>query len=277
MAFLAPAIVALVLLRLLPAVWALVTSLFHQSFVQGGLVWVGIGNYIALFSSPGFLQSVGVTLLFTLLVNPIQIAIAFVLAVLYTRRFAGSKFWRSLVILPVAAPGAVTTVIWSVIYRPDGLGNALLGMFGIPHQPFLTSAGQSLLSIIILLSWGGVGYWMLFLIAGLNDVPTEYYEAASLDGASRWRQMWQITLPLVRRPLAFVLVADTVANFLIFAPVQILTQGGPNGSTNLLMYDIYSRAYTLDDIGGADAEVVILVLVTLLIVALQFRLLRSDE
>ncbi len=118
---------------------------------------------------------------------------------------------------------------------------------------------------------------MMFLIAGINDIPRSYYEAASLDGASAWRQLWTITFPLVRRPLAFVLVADTVSNLLVFAPVQILTKGGPEGSTNLLMYDIFTRAYTLGDLNTAQAEVVILVLITLVIVALQFRLLKTED
>jgi multiple sugar transport system permease protein len=277
LAFLAPSLLALFLLRLLPAGIALVSGLFHDSFVQGGEVWVGFGNYINLFSSSEFLQSLGVTLLFAVIINPLQIAVSFALAVLYTRKAAGSKVWRSLVVLPVAAPPAVSTVIWSVIYRPSGLGNSILAIFGIPDQPFLTSTQQSLFAIIVLMSWGGVGYWMLFLIAGINDVPPELHEAASIDGASAWRRLWQITLPLVRRPLAFVLVADTVSNFLVFAPVQILTQGGPQGSTNLLMFDIYSRAYTLDDVNGADAEVILLILITLIIVAIQFRLLRNQE
>jgi len=218
-----------------------------------------------------------VTLLFAVIINPLQVAAAFLLAVLFTRRAAGSKFWRSMVILPIAVPPAVSAVIWSVIYRPDGLANAFLAVLGIPPQPFLTSPQQALLSIMILLSWIGVGYWMMFLIAGINDIPSSYYEAASIDGASSWRQLWSITFPLLRRPLAFVLVADTVSNFLVFAPVQILTKGGPNGSTNLLMYDLYTRAYTFADINKAQAEVVILVLITVVIVAVQFRMLKSED
>ncbi|WP_431246570.1 carbohydrate ABC transporter permease [Leifsonia xyli] len=277
LAFLAPALLALVVLRLVPAIDALWESFFHKSLLQGGSVFVGLGNYAELFSSRDFLGSLGVTLLFTVVVNPLQVGVALVLAVLYTKRSAGSRLWRSLVILPIAVPPAVSAVIWSVIYRPDGLANSFLSLVGIPPQPFLTSPQQALWCIIVLLSWIGVGYWMLFLIAGLNDIPASYYEAASLDGASGWRQLWSITFPLLRRPLAFVLVADTVSNLLVFAPVQILTKGGPQGATNLLMYDIYNRAYTLGDLNKAQAEVIILVLLTVAIVALQFRLLRSDE
>jgi multiple sugar transport system permease protein len=274
--FLLPALLALLVLRLAPAAVALVDSL-SRTTLFGGTSFVGLGNYIELFANPDFQNAVGVTLLFSVLINPLQIAAALLLAVLFTRRSAGSKFWRSMIILPIAVPPAVSAVVWSVIYRPDGLANSFLAVFGIPPQPFLTSPYQALLCIMILLSWIGVGYWMMFLIAGLNDIPSSYYEAASIDGASAWRQLWSITLPLLRRPLAFVLVADTVSNFPVFAPVQILTKGGPNGSTNLLMYDLYTRAYTFGDINKAQAEVVILVLITVAIVAVQFRLLRSED
>ncbi len=277
MLFLAPALVSLALLRIIPAVVALKDSLFAESLLRGGRAFVGLGNYTALLSSADFRHTLLVTLIFTVIVNPLQIAVAFLLAVLYVQRAAGSRIWRSLVILPIAAPPAVSAVIWSVIYRPDGLGNSVLDLLHLPAQPFLTSSSQALPSIIVLLSWIGVGYWMLFLIAGINDIPDEVQEAASLDGITAWRRLWSITLPLVRRPLAFVLVADTVSNLLVFAPVQILTKGGPNGSTNLLMYDVYTRAYAIGDLHTAQAEVILLVLVSLVIVGLQFRLLRGDS
>ncbi|SCG72189.1 carbohydrate ABC transporter permease [Micromonospora inositola] len=275
--FLLPALISLGILRLFPAGVALVDGFFRESLLRGGRSFVGLHNYVDLISNPDFRQSVGVTLLFTLIVNPLQVAVALLLAILFTQRAAGSHWWRSLVILPIATPPAVSAVIWSVIYRPDGLANGFLEMLRLPPQPFLTSPVQALPAIIILLSWIGVGYWMLFLIAGINDIPAQVNEAASLDGAGWWRRLWHITLPLVRRPLAFVLVADTVSNLLVFAPVQILTKGGPNGSTNLMMYDIYNRAYAIGDIHTGQAEVILLVAVTLVVVAAQFRLLRGDD
>ncbi|MEU8226215.1 sugar ABC transporter permease [Kribbella sp. NPDC048915] len=277
LAFLAPALICLAVLRIVPAISAVVESFYTESLLRGGRVFAGLGNYTDLLANKDFRQSVGVTLLFTLLVNPIQVAVSFLLAVLFTQRAAGAKLWRTLVILPIATPPAVSAVIWSVIYRPDGLANGVLERLGLPAQPFLTSSSQVLPSLIVLLSWIGVGYWMLFLIAGIQEVPVEVREAALLDGASAWRRMVSVILPLVRRPLAFVLVADTVSNLLVFAPVQILTKGGPNGNSNLLMYDVYSRAYAIGDLNVAQAEVVILVALTLVIVAAQFRLLRGGE
>ncbi|MET9274509.1 sugar ABC transporter permease [Kribbella sp. NPDC003557] len=277
LAFLAPALVCLAVLRIVPAISAVVESFYTESLLRGGRVFAGLGNYTDLLSNKDFRQSVGVTLLFTVLVNPIQVAVSFLLAVLFTQRAAGARLWRTLVILPIATPPAVSAVIWSVIYRPDGLANGVLERLGLPAQPFLTSPSQVLPSLIVLLSWIGVGYWMLFLIAGIQEIPVEVREAALLDGAGPWRRMVSVVLPLVRRPLAFVLVADTVSNLLVFAPVQILTKGGPNGNSNLLMYDVYSRAYAIGDIHVAQAEVVILVALTLAIVAGQFRLLRGDQ
>jgi multiple sugar transport system permease protein len=277
LAFLAPALLSLAVLRIVPTGAALIDSFYTESLLRGGRVFAGLGNYSDLLSNPDFRKSVGVTLLFTVLVNPIQVAVSFLLAVLFTQRAAGTKAWRTLVILPIATPPAVSAVIWSVIYRPDGLANGVLERLGLPAQPFLTSPDQVLPALIVLLSWIGVGYWMLFLVAGIQDIPAEVREAALLDGAGAWRRMISVTLPLVRRPLAFVLVADTVSNLLVFAPVQILTKGGPNGNSNLLMYDIYSRAYAIGDLHVAQAEVVVLVALTLAIVAAQFRLLRADQ
>ena len=160
--------------------------------------------------------------------------------------------------------------------RKDGIVNAALVAVGIGEQPFLTSPTQALPSIMLVVSWIGVGYWMVFLIAGLQDIPNAYLEAAAIDGANWWRKFWHVVLPLMRRPLAFVLVANTVANFILFAPIQALTGGGPRGATNLIMFDTYQNAFVVGDRATASAQVVILLIIMLSIVILQFRLLSAD-
>lgn len=239
LAFVAPALVALVLFRILPTLQAVIGS-FQ---VRGE--FVGFENYRFLVESESFRQSMATTLLFGLIINPFQILLALALAVLLTQRLPGNRIWRTLIFLPVAVPLLVSAVVWGIAVRPDGPINALLGAMGFGSQPFLTSPDQALLSIVVLASWVGVGYWMTFLIAGLQDIPADYGEAAAIDGAGWWRAFVQITLPLLRRPLAFVLVADTVANFLLFAPVQVLTRGGPAEATNLIMFEIYRQAYSV--------------------------------
>lgn len=276
-AFLLPGLAALIVLRVIPAGIAIVESLYHTSVLSGLTRFVRLDNYKDLLSDSTFRKSVLVTGLFNLIINPLQIAVALALAVLFNRDRSDSRWFRTFVFLPTAVPAIASAVVWGVAFQPNGIVNSLFGLVGIPAQPFLTSPSQALGCIMVMLSWIGVGYWMMFLIAGLNEIPVELSEASKLDGANAWQNFWRITLPLLRRPLAFVLVADTVANFLVFAPMQVLTNGGPNGSTNVTMLDIYTRAYSNNNLHQAYAEVVLLALVTVVIVAIQFRLLRSQD
>lgn len=271
--FLLPALLAVLTMRLWPSGLAVVSALntSDTGFRPG------FGNFAYLFTDPEFLGALGTTLLFSVLVNPIQIAMALGLALLLNRSLPGGGLWRTLLLLPAAVPQSVSAVIWGVAMRPDGPLNGALLALHLPAQPFLTSPLQALPAIIVIASWVGVGYWMTFLIAGLKDIPTSFYEAAAIDGASAWQCFRHITLPGLRRPLTFVLVADTVANVLLFAPVQILTKGGPQGSTNLVMNDIYSRAFVADDPSGAAAATVVLVAVVLVVVGVQFRLMLERD
>jgi multiple sugar transport system permease protein len=172
-------------------------------------------------------------------------------------------------------PLPVSAVIWNEIFAQNGAANGLFSFLGIPAQGFLTSQNEALLSIVILASWIGVGYWMIFLIAGLQEIPVMLYDASAVDGASALQRFFYVTLPMLRRPLAFVLVADTVANLVLFAPVQILTSGGPLNATNFLMFNVFQEAFTNSAINLAAAETVVLVLISLVIVVLEFRILRS--
>jgi multiple sugar transport system permease protein len=272
-AFLAPAVLAAVTLRLWPMARAFWDSLHTTPLGIAPAKWAGLDQFTALFSDAGFINSLKVTALFGVIINPLQIAIALMLALLFNERIRGVGFMRTLVFLPVAIPQSVSAVIWAVAFRPDGPLNGTLALFGLDGLRYLTSPTQALPSIMLVVSWIGVGYWMMFLIAGLKEIDPVLYEAADIDGAGRMGRFRYITLPQLGRQLGFVLVATTISNLLVFAPVQILTQGGPNGRTDLLMNDVFERAYTQADVGGAAAATMVLVLVALVIVVVQFRLL----
>ena len=258
-------------------VTAVAQSLQHLSLSQGSTTFAGVDNYLFLLGDPNFHSVLLVTLVFNLILNPAIVVVSTAFALLLSQRIPWVGLWRSLVFVPAAVPGVVVTLIWSTALQPDGLVNAILTAIGLPPQPFLTSANQALFSIGIMVAWGALGYWMIFIIAGLKDIPESLYEAAMLDGAGWWRRLFSITLPLLKRPMSFVLIACTVGSFLVFAPVQILTKGGPNGSTNLVMYDIYTNVYQIGDLGVGQAEVVVLMIILAVIVAIQFRLLREDK
>jgi ABC-type sugar transport system permease subunit len=276
--FLAPAGAAAVLLRIWPLVRAVIDSLHSTPLGLQPAHWVGLKQFRLLFDDPDFINSLKITLLFGVIINPLQIAVSLALAVLFNEKIRGNGVMRTLVFLPVAIPQSVSAVIWAVAFRPDGPLNGTLDRLGIGPQRYLTAPSQALASIMLVVSWIGVGYWMMFLVAGLKQIDPALYEAAALDGAGRWSRFRYITVPQLRRQLIFVLVADTISNLLVFAPVQILTQGGPTGHTNLIMNDVFERAYTRGDIGGAAAGTVVLVAIALLIVVVQFRLLsRGDD
>ena len=268
--FLVPALLVLVAFRLWPAALSVAGSFQHNG------EWVGLDNYVFLFQSDTAVQSLIVTLIYNVIINPVQIAIAFALALLLVDKIVAPSVWRSLLLIPVGIPLAVSSVVWGIAFRPDdGAINAILIALGFPAQPWLTSPDQALLAIMILVSWVGVGYWAFFLTAGLKDIPSSLLEAARIDGATYWQALRYIVIPLMKRPLAFVLVANTVSNFLLFPPIRILTAGGPSGSTNLIMHEVFLNAFTYDDQGLASAEMVILIAVLLLVVSLQFRFLRD--
>lgn len=268
--FLAPAVVTAVGLRLWPALIAL-----HDSLLAPRAKTYSLDNYHYIFTDPVFLNALKITLIYSIIVNPLQIALALGLALLLNASVPLVGLWRTLILVPVAIPQSVSAIIWGVAFRPDGPLNAILTASGLSPQRFTTSPSQALASIIVVVSWIGIGYWMTFLVAGLQDVPPTLYEAARMDGAGRWQQFRNVTLPGLSRPLTFVLVANTVANFLVFAPVQIMTKGGPQGSTDLIMNEIYTRAFVSGDPSSAAAATVVLILVVLVIVAIQFRLMTQ--
>ena len=270
--FLGPTLLLVVLLRLWPGVSAMLASLYAPRADT-----MSLENYVYLFTDPLFQKSSAVTAIYSIIINPLQIAIALALALLMNAAIPLIGLWRTLILLPVAIPQSVSAVIWGIGLRPDGPVNALLVALGLEEQRFLTSPDQALASIMLIVSWIGVGYWMTFLLAGLQDIPKSLYEAVRIDGANRWQAFRFVTLPQLRRTLTFVLVANTVANFLVFAPVQILTQGGPRGSTNLIMNEIFTLGFVSGDPSSAAAATVILVAIVLGVVLIQFRLMRAPE
>ncbi len=187
----------------------------------------------------------------------------------------GISIFRSIYLLPVAVSVNVTTVVWGLMLNSEGgLINGILNLMGIERQPFLIAPTHALGSIIILATWKGVPLWTLFFLAGLQGIPQTVIEAARIDGADRWQSFRFVTLPLLRGVLLFVLVADTVANFLLFAPILLLTNGGPQLSTNLVMYETYRRGFVYGDLGASSAMLSVMLLLVFAVIGVQFTLLR---
>ena len=274
--FLAPALLGTIAFKLYPIFLGFYESLIYTSFGGGveSRIFVWFENYQFLFDDPLFWQSVKVTTILTIIINPLQISLSLGLALLLMRKTKYIRIIRSLYLLPIGIALPIATIIWGFMLDPyDGFLNGFLGIFGIAPQPFLVSENQALWSIMLIATWKGVAYWMLFLLAGLEDIPNQYYEAAKIDGANPYQKFRYVTLPLLRRTILFVFVADTATNFVLMVPMIILTKGGPMQSTNVLVFEAYRSGFYYQDWGRALSIITILTTISLIVIGLQLILL----
>lgn len=235
--------------------------------------------YQRVFADKTFWNSLWVTLKVNIVMIPFQIFLAFCMALLVnTTLVKGIGVFRTIFYLPVTISLTVATILWSMMFNPNsGVLNSLLSVIGIPAQGFLIDKNQALWCIVILASWKGVPYWMMFILAGLKNIDAEIYESAKIDGASWLTTVTRITLPMIKRVLLFVFVANTTANILLFVPMQMVTNGGPEGSTNVLMFEAYKSAFKFADRPRSAVIVTVLLVLIIVICALQFRLLNDKD
>ena len=264
-----PAIVLIVYFKIYP-----ICNTFLDSLTYDGSL--SLGNFSTLFGDKYFWDSLLVTVKFNLILTPLQIFLALLVSLLVNADVRGIGAFRTIFYLPATMSTAVAAIIWNTMLNPNsGVINSLLGMLQIPPQPFLTSSSQAIYCIMLITTWIGVGYWMMFLLAGLKNVDRAVYDSARVDGAGWLTITLKITSPMIRRTLAFVLIADTTINLLMFAPMQIITSGGPQRSTAVLMYEAYKSYFLYVDKGRGDAIVAVLLLIIAFVCAVQFLLIND--
>ncbi len=277
--FLLPALVLLIIFRYIPIISGLRESFYSNGLsLNGGQQFVGLANFARLFREEVFARALSNTVLFSIVVNPLQTGLALLLGLLANQKLRGIATFRTIYLIPVALSMTVTALSLGLAFdRNYGMVNGLLATLGLPQQPFLGSPNQALWTIVAIVTWVGVPYWTIFFLAGLQNISAQLYEAAQIDGATKLQCFWHITLPLLRRTTAFVLITDTIINFSLFAPIQLLTRGGPELSTTMVMYEAYRRGFVYGDLGVAAALATCLLLVVLAIVMLQLFLLRPKD
>ncbi|WP_428770752.1 sugar ABC transporter permease [Treponema sp. HNW] len=277
--FLIPAFLGLSIFRLAPIITSIFDSFTTVGFANGMIrKFCGLKNYLFVLTDPVFLKSLKNTLVFTLIVNPFQILWAFILALLVYKEGKGMGVFRTVFFIPFTLSLAITATIWGIMFNPNGgFINSILGLLRLKPMLFLTSSSQALGSIIFLVSWRCVGYWMIFLISGLQNISQNLYESAWIDGARAWQSFLYITMPMMKRTFLFVIVADTTQNFLMFTPMYILTGGGPENATNVAMYEAYKNVFIYADRGVGNAMVIIIILMILTVVFCEFKFIHSKE
>jgi multiple sugar transport system permease protein len=238
--------------------------------------WIGFANYTALLSEPNFLSSLGITLRYTIETAIPLVLLSLGLALLLNQRVRFSGLYQVIYFVPVVIPAVVAAIIWGLLFRPSGVVNNAVGVIGVDPLPWLASAEYALHAIVIVSVWGGFGYATLILLAGLQSIPPEYGEAAAIDGASRWRIVQDITLPLLAPRLLFVTATSVAALLTSFVVPFVMTNGGPGTATRVLPLLIYQTGFQFLHAGQASAMAFILLLITLVFTALQFRLFGRE-
>lgn len=275
---------------LLPAAVLIVTFLlvpigltFGLAFTNARLVspepaqFVGMDNFVALFTDDTFWASLRNTIIFTVVIVPLQSGLALILALLVNTRTRGTTFFRTVFFLPVVTSIVVVSMLWLFMYQKDGLINVLLTKVGIQGPDWLGDPHWALLAIILMSAWQAMGFHMIIWLAGLQTVPAELYEAASLDGATRWQQFAHVTWPGLRATRTFILITITIAAFGLFTQVQIMTQGGPLNSTTTLVFQAVRSGFQQQQTGYASAISLVFFVLVLAVTLIQRFLTRDKE
>lgn len=253
--FLLPSLIILGLFLFIPAVMSLYYSFTDYYMLTPTLTeFIGIENYKSLLSDSQFQQSIMNIFQFVIFIMPVQVGTALGLALLVNRSRRGTLFYKIAYFSPVVMSLVVVSVLWLYLLNPSsGLINEVLQTVGLPAQPFLSSPHQAMYAIIFVSAWQGAGYQMLIFLAGLQNIPGEVYEAATIDGASKWQQFWNITLPMLK-PTSFMILTTTLIDaFKLIIQPMVMTQGGPLNSTLTPVYYIYRTGFTDRQLGFASA------------------------
>jgi ABC-type sugar transport system permease subunit len=280
-ALLLPAALVVFGVVLYPVVRTFIVSLFAvDSPLAGSYPFVGLDNYTRVFSDSGFYRVLGHTMYFTLLSTFLELSLGIAVALLLNAPLKARWLWRSIVVLPWALPTIVNGALWRWIYNGQyGALNGLLSSLGIsdtPHQ-WLGSPFLALNMVIVADVWKNTSIVVFFILAGLQTIPEDVYEAARMDGASAWRAFWRITLPLLAPSVAVVLILRTIEAFKVFDIIYVMTGGGPASGTQTVAFYTYLQAFSNQLFGYGAALAYLIVLAVFAMAMVYLRLLRQGQ
>ncbi len=273
--FITPALVGLMIFLFIPMIMAFYLGFYQWSMV-GSMKWIGLRNFQKMFSDELWWTSLWNTVKFVLWVVPFQFILSLALAIFVNRKVRGIGFIRTSCYLPVVTSVIVVSIVWMFVYDPSwGLLNFILRSIGLPKMEFLTSFTQALPSVSAVVIWRALGFYMIIFLAGLQDIPNEYYEAALIDGANKWQSFAYITFPLLKYASFFIFLLQVINAFRIFGEVYVMTRGGPANATHTMVLYIYNAAFRMYKMGYAAAMAVVLFVLLLVLTLIQLRVFRS--
>lgn len=268
--FLMPNLIGFAIFILYPVFRALMISCTNWDGFQTS-EWVGLKNYISLFSDESFMISLKNTLLYTLVTVPLSIVAGILMALLMNVKIPGIKIFRTIYFLPQVTSMIAIGLVWSLILANYGPLNQFLMNFGLQNPPkWISSSAWALISVEIVSIWRSMGYNAIILLAGLQGVSKDLYEAAELDGANRLQCFFKITVPMLSPTIFFCTVTQMITSFKVFDIIMSMTQGGPGRATNVLAYFIYNKSFVDYRFGYASAAAFILFFIIMIVTLIQF-------
>jgi multiple sugar transport system permease protein len=274
--FVLPSVIFITLFFIIPLLLTVWMSLNNWPLL-GTPRFIGLGNYQHLVTDTVFLNALLFTTKYTILITPIIFLIAFGLAVLVRQSVPGVGIFRTAYFVPVIIGLSTASYIWIWMFNNQvGIFDGILRFFGIPPIVWLSTGTGALFAVIVMIVWKTSGFTMVLLMMGLQSIPTELYEAVRTDGANRWQELWNITLPLMRRSFALALVLSVIGSYLAFDQFYIMTQGGPQNQTITIVFWIFTNSFTFFKLGYGAAMSIILLIILLIISAIQLYLLRDN-
>lgn len=279
--FLSIPLIFFLYIRIYPTLFAFQMSFFAWNPLAAEQPYIGLANYQRLFTELGTAGSITQaaflnTAKYVVLGVPIQLGLGLLIALMLNEIHRMSNLYRVIFFLPFVTSTIAIAWVFRWLYQPRiGLFNVLLQAFSLPQQPFLRSPDQALFSILAVVIWQGLGFAIIIFLAGIKNIPRVYYEAAAVDGASRWQSFRHITFPLLNPSIVYLLVLQSISFLRMFAEVLAMTQqgdGGPLNSTTSVVLRVYREAFQRFNMGYASALTVVLFIIILIITVVQLRL-----
>lgn len=268
--FIAPQLIGLIGFSLIPLIFAFVLGFMNWDGF-GEKTFVGFDNFIGQLTNPIFWQSMWNTVLYTMLYIPLGVTISLLLA-LALNKIRGKEIYRVFFFMPVVTSSVSIGVIWMWIMNGDfGILNQILGVIGISGPQWLTNTSLVMISIAILSVWWQVGFNMVIFLAGLQGISKSYYEAADIDGATKFQKFKYITLPMLSPTTFFVTIMAVISSFQVFDQAFVMTSGGPAKASYTVVYHIYESAFVKFQMGEASAVAIILFVIIMIFTLIQFK------
>jgi multiple sugar transport system permease protein len=273
-AFIAPNIAGFLVFTLFPVLFSLVASFTDWDYTQGlgSMAWNGGRNFVEMWTDRWFTDSLRNTFVYSFTTVPATIFLAMILAVVIDRRVAGKGPVRLVFLVPYVSNVVAVSIVWVMMYAPFGPFTRLVRLLGVEKPPqWLADYGWAMPAVILMTVWAGLGYAILVYSAAIQTLPKDLYEAAEIDGAGPLRVFFRITAPLLSPTTFFLVITYFITSFQVFAQIQVMTRGGPGTSTHVLVYYVYTTAFSFYRMGYASAISWVLFLILFAITLVQWR------